>query len=474
MGSGAGLTGEHEFDLNIGKVLEHWSVPFAIREIIANAIDEQILTATADPEIRKERSGAWHIRDFGRGVRYQHLTQNENAEKRKHPDVIGQFGMGLKDALAVFDRRGITVTVHSPHADITTGKRPKKGFSDVITLHALVSAPQRPDSAGTEVILHGVTDADIEEAKAFFLKYSNETVLESTEYGDVLEKTAAGKPGRIYVKGLFVAEEPNFLFSYNIKRITAPLRRALNRERSNVGRTAYTDRVKAILTACESPAVATALTDDLAKFQSGRAHDELAWREIAIHACRVLQSTGKKVIFVASWALATAGAQVTYALSDGYDFVVVPDTIATALRKVTDLNGKPMFDLAAYRTQWNESFTFQFVDTGQLTPSEREHFARTAAIASLADIDLNERGIDVEISETMRLTADGHDTVHGVWEPAEQRIVIRRDQLATLTDYAGTLLHELTHMTGNAADATLEFEAHLSELLGLIATKAMS
>ena len=34
-------------------------------------------------------------------------------------------------------------------------------------------------------------------------------------------------PGRIYVKGLLVAEEPNFLFSYNITAINASLRRAL-------------------------------------------------------------------------------------------------------------------------------------------------------------------------------------------------------------------------------------------------------
>jgi len=33
----AGKDGEQAFDLNIEKVLEHWSVPFAIRELIANA-----------------------------------------------------------------------------------------------------------------------------------------------------------------------------------------------------------------------------------------------------------------------------------------------------------------------------------------------------------------------------------------------------------------------------------------------------
>lgn len=46
------------FDLNIEKVLEHWTVPFAIRELIANALDEQALTGTPDPEIYKDSAGS--------------------------------------------------------------------------------------------------------------------------------------------------------------------------------------------------------------------------------------------------------------------------------------------------------------------------------------------------------------------------------------------------------------------------------
>jgi hypothetical protein len=98
---------EQAFDLNIGKVLEHWTMPFAIRELIANALDEQVLTGSREPVISRDGSGRWRIADAGRGIRYEHLTQNESAEKHRHPNVIGQFGMGLKDALAVFDRRGV-------------------------------------------------------------------------------------------------------------------------------------------------------------------------------------------------------------------------------------------------------------------------------------------------------------------------------------------------------------------------------
>jgi hypothetical protein len=460
------------FDLNIEKVLEHWTVPFAIRELIANALDEQVLTGTADPEIYKDGAGDWHVRDAGRGLRYEHLTQNENAEKRRHPQVIGQFGMGLKDALAVFDRRGVGVMIRSPHADISTGRRPKEGFPDVITLHALVAPPSDHDLAGTDIALTGVKDTDVEAAKSFFLRYSDETPLETTEYGDVLARADRRRPARIYVKGLFVAEEPNFLFSYNITKLSAQLRRALNRERSNVGRGAYSDRVKTILTACRSTAVAGPLAEDLNGYATGRLHDELGWRDVALHACRVLQ-TNEKVIFVTPWQMAANTAQMRYAQDDGYRIVVVPDDIARSLGSLTDLNGKPLVDLGRYRDEWNDSFFFTFVDPSAMTAAERDIYARTVDIAALAKVDLTGRRSIVLISETMRLSEAG-DPVLGVWEAAEHRIVIRRDQLKELATYAGTLLHEIGHMVSGTLDGTLDFETELSRLLGIAAASALA
>jgi hypothetical protein len=103
-----------EFDLNVERVLEHWTVAHALREVIANAIDEQQLTRSNMPQIHRDGAGIWRIRDFGRGLSYQHLTQNENKEKLDNPSlVIGKFGVGLKDALATFERRRIGVEIHS-------------------------------------------------------------------------------------------------------------------------------------------------------------------------------------------------------------------------------------------------------------------------------------------------------------------------------------------------------------------------
>jgi DNA gyrase/topoisomerase IV subunit B len=94
-------TAIRKFDLNVEKILEGWEICHAIREVIANTFDEQVLTNTKQVEITKDKKAAWRIRDYGRGLKYEHLTQNENAEKlRNASKVMGKFGVGLKDALA--------------------------------------------------------------------------------------------------------------------------------------------------------------------------------------------------------------------------------------------------------------------------------------------------------------------------------------------------------------------------------------
>ena len=111
-------TEARNFDLNIEKILEGWETCHAIRELIANALDEQALSGTGDVGITEDREGVWHIRDFGRGLKYEHLTQNESQEKLQNPGrVIGKFGVGLKDALATLNRRGVSVCIRSRFGD---------------------------------------------------------------------------------------------------------------------------------------------------------------------------------------------------------------------------------------------------------------------------------------------------------------------------------------------------------------------
>jgi len=265
------------FDLNVEKILDHWGVAEAIREVIANALDEQALSGTAEPRIVKRRDG-WHVTDFGRGLHYQHLTQNENPEKRrKSALVVGKFGVGLKDALATFYRRGIEVKVRTARADITLQRAAKSNFADVKTLHAAISPPSEPNRRGTDFILSGLPDADMAAARDYFLRFAGDEELERTDFGTILQRRP-NEPARIYVKGVRVAVEEQFLFSYNITSTTAQLQRALNRERANVGRSAYQDRVKAILLKATSDVIAEQLAQDLTRIPAGTNHDEILAR----------------------------------------------------------------------------------------------------------------------------------------------------------------------------------------------------
>jgi hypothetical protein len=463
-----------EFDLNIERVLENWAVAHALREVIANAIDEQALTGTQDPEIFRDSRGCWHIRDWGRGVRYEHLTQNENQEKLANPDkVVGKFGVGLKDALATFDRHNISVTIRTRHGDITTSKQAKHGFADIQTLHALISEPADPGFSGTEFILCGeaLGEREIQEAKALFLRYAGDEELGSTPYGSVLRPKDKTARARIYVNGLRVAEEDNFLFSYDITSPTAALRRALNRERSNVGRGAYTDRVKAILLACDDDQVVDALIADLQNYERGSQHDETQWLDVGLHACRQLNARGQ-VIFLAAYELAMAPDFVQRARDDGYQIVVVPDSIRAKLRGLRDSLGNPMRDLERYRDEWHDSFVFTFITTDDMTPHERATWEKLPAIFA-ARGGRPTRVRDVRVSETMRLMEGRYQEATGLWNESEGQIIVKRTQLRSLSAFAGAVLHEVCHALSRAPDVSLEFEQKLTEEIGAVVARPL-
>ena len=191
------------FDLNIEEVLENWEVEHAIREIIANALDEQALTETADVRINKDIRGNWRIRDFGRGLRIEHFTLNEDKEKlASQLQIIGKFGVGLKDALATFHRRGVEVVIGSRHGTFRLREVSKHGFENIATLHVEYD-DTRHEFAGTDVVLRGVSDADIAKAKTLFMKFAGERIIESTSYGDILPRQpeiARVRGGRIVIE----------------------------------------------------------------------------------------------------------------------------------------------------------------------------------------------------------------------------------------------------------------------------------
>jgi hypothetical protein len=451
------------------EVLEAWGVADATREVVANALDEQALTNTSEVEIYEDDEGRWHIRDYGRGLRHEHLTQNEDEEKLNNPDkVIGKFGVGLKDALATFYRNGVDVTIHSKHETITVEKAPKADFEDIETLHGLIYPPER-DIEGTDVVLDGITESQIDQAKSNFLRFTDDELLEETKFGEVYA-SPAGEDSRIYVTGLKVATEENFLFSYNITKTTKQVRDALNRERSNVGRTAYSSRVKDILRECETTDVAQRLVDDFENFTDGTTHDEVNWKPIRLHAVKLLNERDD-VVFATVDERHSNADLLNHARRDGYRVVTVPENIRNEIQDERDSEGNRLRDVGTYLEEYNESFEYDWVPEDEMTEEERQVWNHRDNVLDLLN---NPPVEEIRVSETIRMTERG-EMANGVWDGSEQRIVIRRQQLNSVRDFASTLLHEVAHpRSGGAPDLSKPFEDALTGLLGEVAESAIN
>ena len=455
------------FDLNIEEVLENWEVEHALREIIANALDEQVLSNTAEIQIEKDRLGYWHIRDFGRGLQIEHFTLNENQEKlHARSGVIGKFGVGLKDALATLHRREVDVFIQSPYGTYQLKPAQKYNFGEIITLHIQYNdAPI--DIHGTEFIFRGVQDANMAKAKALFLKFAGEEVFETNTYGQILRRRE--DTGRVYILGVFASEEPNFLFSYNITSLTDSMKKKLNRERLNVGRTTYADRVKAILRSTKSKIVEERLIEQVGKRATGEQCDEMAWIEVSQMALNLMHKQ-QQVAYLTEQELQSRPDILENVKSDGIQVVIVTEQQKAKLEAQVVTGGPQVRTLATYIQEYNTSFQYRFVSLQELTKEERRVYDFTPRILALVGLTVS-RIPEIRISETMRVTTDNTE---GVWDSSIPAIVIKRSRLSALIGYAATLLHEVGHATTGTVDATQEFEHVLTSYLGQTSVTALT
>lgn len=445
------------FDLKIEQVLEHWEPEHAVREIIANALDEQILTNTQEIKIYKSEN-KWYIRDFGRGLQYSHFTQNENKEKITSPFLIGKFGVGLKDALAVFYRKSINVEINSKYGCITLKMAKKSGF-DILTLHAVFEEPKDESFIGTEFIIDGITDDAIEKAKSMFLCFNqNLELLEKTKYGEVYQ--CIKKPAIIYINGVQVATEENFLFSYNITNINAQIKKALNRERSNVGRTAYSDTVKNILRQCKSNSVLMPLVVDLQNIMSGTNCDESSWVDVATHAAKTL-SQNENVVFMTPFQRSSmSNQQVEILEQSGKTLVLVTDSVYNKIESA----------VSTFETVFKEytvSFAYKYISIENLSIVEKQTFELSKKIILFLKEYKYKYDIPIKISEKIRIGVDGIETI-GVYDSSENAIIIKRSVLENPSTFCGVLLHEFAHFQHGYSDNTREFENDLTNMLGCL------
>ncbi len=161
-------------DLNIGEnYLEDWEVYYGIREIIANALDEHTTeNIEEDIDIVERNENEHIIRDFGSGLKKENFIMM-GSSKTKNYNVIGKFGIGLKDAIAVLINNNIKVKIITANNEFGFKMKEKSQSIKNKTLHVLVYKSNKNKFKGTKFVLENCNRIHVERAKDEFIRYKN-------------------------------------------------------------------------------------------------------------------------------------------------------------------------------------------------------------------------------------------------------------------------------------------------------------
>lgn len=453
------------FDLNIETVLDNWSVSDALREIIANALDEMVITGTNPIEIRPcpNKKGYYTIRDFGRGLNYMHLTQNESLEKNSTEGIIGKFGVGLKDAFGVLYRNNADVTAQSKYGRISLSMKEKAGFGDITTLNAIVHTPVEP-MLGT-IFEVEASDEDIQTAKDMFLYFRNANVLDKSSDGEIIEKDNSRDIAYIYVNGVKVAEEENFLFDYNITSLSSSLKKAINRERTNVGRSAYSDSVKKMLLNSSSEQVVDALINDVKNFSEGTQADDAKRLDVQSHALKLYNSSNDIMMLSASESKYMSQNALELMHSSYREVIIISDKLYNLVKGTVDYDGNVIADIYVVSAERAAAYVYESIDESLLSDDERAILGYKNQILEFYNMTqyLNRIFISDEINSSL----NNFDT-RGVYLPEKDLIYIKKDVLKDKKEFIDVLSHELAHALHNHADNTRAFESDLGYFISLL------
>ena len=223
-------------DLNIGtQCLDNWENHDACRELIANAMDEHIISKITQPISINHSRNKCEIIDYGSGITKSSFVIQSNSNKLNNEKLIGQFGFGMKDAIGVLCKNDIDVTIYTKDFIFTPSYTQRANTSD-ITLHITFKTnndyddDDDDDNYGTKIVLNNIKKADIEKAKDYFINFT--TIRFDKLYSDTIMKFSTDSQYIFVNKFRICKAKKNTYFSYNIKK-TKDVMKLFNRDRGD-------------------------------------------------------------------------------------------------------------------------------------------------------------------------------------------------------------------------------------------------
>ena len=195
----------------------------------------------------------------------------------------------------------------------------------------------------------------------------------------------------------------------------------------------------------------TRLVEDMAGFAKGATRDEVKWNDVAERVVRQLAAIDPDTVFVTAAQRWSHPELIRRAETDGKHVFVIPDALAARLRAPPTTRSRRWS--ASPPSGTNESSSNRSTRPCSTPPSAT---CWTSPAQVLGMVGRRPDEWQVVVSETLHLTPDGTETAHGLWEPAQRRIVINRHCLQSPELFVATLLHEIGHAVTGATDLTAD------------------
>lgn len=218
------------YELTISKnYVKDWTYLEGVREFFQNAIDESM--SNPDHAMHYQYDSVTNtlvIRNDNCKLNVNSLLLGESS--KGNGSYIGSFGEGYKIGILVLLRNNKGVTIENAKDLWSTSIVKSRRYKSEIPI-VLVTKNHNKSNKDLTVSISGITPDEFDEISnnVLYIKDKNHTLNKiKTDYGDLL--TDESERGRVYVGGLFVCNDFELKYGYNIN----PSVISLNRDRNMI------------------------------------------------------------------------------------------------------------------------------------------------------------------------------------------------------------------------------------------------
>lgn len=398
--------------------LPEWGIWEGVREFVQNAKDSD--TDGYKMNIYFPSKGILRMENKGVVLSHKILLLGETT-KQNRSDQIGRFGEGAKGASLAFVRAGRMVRIRTGNELWVPKIEHSKTFDEKILVFEITKTKEFINDTRVEI---GISVEEWESFKKRFLFLSEIDKKDFCGQSLVLDKDYSGK---IFVKGIFIQDEPDLKYGYDLCIYTDRDRKMIYNYDLNRGMALIWED-------------ATRLPEHHQEFLNMLINNDRDIKFFEDHA--YISKSFEN--FVKNWWIENYGERAHPVSSEAE--IIELSHFGT---KGIIIASKPLFFILTHilgdKESIKKSRTHDIIktyDVSELTESEKDNLKTSIRVI--------ESLLKTKISDLVEVVDFYSDTILGLW--CFSKIKISRKQLKSIPKTLSTLIHEVAHYMGSEGD----------------------